>query len=174
MLIGHSLGGMVGLELAARVPDRVAGLVLVEAVPAVRTSLFTTPGAFLATVLMRALGPRGIAWLSSLGQTETTAAELKRQLSKVSRETLKDTVRAAFDYDGRKRLHEIRCPTLVIVGAANNATHRGAPLAADAIPCARFVTLPGGHMLHTDCPDALTTAVTEFVTGLEYSPACSD
>lgn len=37
-LVGHSLGGMVALELAARHPRRVRGLVLAEAVPTVLQS----------------------------------------------------------------------------------------------------------------------------------------
>ena len=38
VVIGHSLGGMVALELGARWPERVAALVLIEAVATVRDS----------------------------------------------------------------------------------------------------------------------------------------
>ena len=69
--------------------------------------------------------------------------------------------------DSRPLLPNIRCPTLVLVGAQDEAT----PLAlseemAAAIPGARLVTVPDcGHLSTLERPEAVTSALAEWMSG---------
>ena len=165
--IGHSLGGMVALEIAARHPGRVRALVMIESVPTVRGALVDRAAASAARLLMRMVGPKRLAGIAGLGETRATAAHLKEQLSSMTRQRLADALDAAFAYDGRRHLAAITAPTLVVVGKQNPKTHKGAKAAADAMPNARFVVMPGGHMLHTDVPDDLRQTILSFLQGIE-------
>ena len=165
--IGHSLGGMVALEIAARHPDRVRALVMVETVPTVRATVADRAAASAARLLMRMVGPTRLAGIAGWGETRATAAHLKAQLSTMTRQRLADALDAAFAYDGRPHLARIAAPALVVVGRQNPKTHKGAKAAAEAIPNARFAVLPGGHMLHTDVPDDLRETILSFLQGIE-------
>lgn len=163
VLIGHSLGGMVALELADQLGDRAAALILVEAVPTVRDRLSTQISAALAARLFSLLPLRWLAELSGLGQPAATRAELRRQFKQFDRPRLRAALQAAQHYDGRARLPQVKVPTLVITGRKNGATEHGASLMADRIADARLLQLPGGHMLHTDSPAQLRRAIDDFL-----------
>jgi pimeloyl-ACP methyl ester carboxylesterase len=167
VLIGHSLGGMVALEIAARRGTDIAALVLVEAVPTVRDTRSGLVAAAIARHLLSRLPVRLAGWLSGLGEAAATQAEMRYQFGKLDRPRVAAALEAAIRYDGRPRLARIAVPTLIIVGRRNAATHRGAKLMAAEIPEAAFQELAGGHMLHTDGPLRLRRAIEEFLRGVE-------
>lgn len=159
VLIGHSLGGMVALELAARLKEKVAALVLIEAVPTVRDRFSGRVAANVGAGVFKMLPTSAFGWLSGLGQSPDTRAELRRQIARTDRARIAAALDAAAHYDGRSNLRQIKVPTLVIVGRKNSATHHGAALMAEQIPDADLLKLPGGHMLHTDNPIQLRRAI---------------
>ncbi|MEM1431456.1 MAG: alpha/beta hydrolase [Pseudomonadota bacterium] len=163
LLVGHSLGGMVALELAARAPTRIAGLVLIEAVPTIRDRLSSCIAAAFAARIYKTIPPAWSARIFGLGQGAATRAELNRQLARKGRHQIGAALDAAARYDGRPRLSQIKAPTLVIVGRDSTATHYGAGMIADGIEGAQFLRLPGGHMLHTDNPLQLRRAIEGFM-----------
>ncbi|MEM7487956.1 MAG: alpha/beta hydrolase [Pseudomonadota bacterium] len=163
ILVGHSLGGMVALELAARPACHVAALILVESVPTIRGTLSGRLSARLAGPMIRVLGPSGLAWISGLGQRPATRAHLKAELSRQSTGRLLAAIEAAAAYDGSAALSRVDAPTLVVVGRANRSTHDGAREAAWSIPDAEFVMLDGGHMLPTDDPPSLRRTIDAFL-----------
>lgn len=163
VLIGHSLGGMVALELAIRAKDRVAALVLIESVP---TVLDTRSGRFSAVVaksMIQCMPLGWLNWLSELGELPDTRKELRRQLARQDKTSLAAAMDAASSYDGRARLGLVTVPTQVIVGRRNRATHRGAQLSARRISDAEFVQLDGGHILHVDNPIQLRSGIDDFL-----------
>lgn len=163
VLIGHSLGGMVALELAARLQDKIKGLVLIEAVPTVRDNLSGRISAGIAASVFGVMPTPWFAWLSGLGQQEETRAELRRQLSRMDRGRIAAAMEAALHYDGRPHLPYINIPTLVILGKKDSATHRGAKLIVERVIGAEYLQLPGGHMLHTDNPVQLRRSIDGFL-----------
>ncbi|MEJ6392968.1 alpha/beta hydrolase [Gymnodinialimonas sp. 2305UL16-5] len=167
VLIGHSLGGMVALELAARLGKDVAALILIEAVPTVRDRISGRISAAIATGLFKSIPPKWFAWLSGLGQSQTTRDEVRRRMAQMDRAHIGAALDASGQYDGRRHLSDIKVPTLVIVGDKQTAAHHGAALFADRIPNANLVMLPGGHMLHTDNPLQLRRTIDEFLRDLQ-------
>ncbi|MEM1078891.1 MAG: alpha/beta hydrolase [Pseudomonadota bacterium] len=163
VVIGHSLGGMVALELAARAGSKVGALVLIEAVPTVRDRLCGRISAGGARGLFTVIPTSWLVRLAGKGEAEGTRAELRRQLLRMDPAGISDALTAASLYDGRPRLAEIAIPTLVVVGAKNTATLHGAALLARGIRGAEHHVLPGGHMLHTDIPAELLGCMETFL-----------
>jgi pimeloyl-ACP methyl ester carboxylesterase len=76
------------------------------------------------------------------------------------------TASAAYQ-DGLEAAAKVRCPTLIVAGAADRMTPAGeaAKLAA-AIKGAQLVTLPNcGHMMMVEQPDATLDALVGFLSG---------
>jgi len=67
------------------------------------------------------------------------------------------------DYDLLPKLHALRIPTLVLVGAHDFITPEVAHHIAEAIPNAKLVTLHDcGHFSYLECPDAVRGAIDDF------------
>lgn len=163
VLVGHSLGGMIALELAARPGSRIAALILVESVPTVR---YGVPSRFAVAIARAVFGTIPTSWLVPLagwGESRKTRAELLRQLMRVNKVGIMNALEAVASYDGRPRLSEISVPTLVIVGKRNFAAHRIAGSVARRVKGAELIRLPGGHMLHTDNPTQLKRCIEAFL-----------
>jgi pimeloyl-ACP methyl ester carboxylesterase len=164
-LVGHSLGGMVGIVLAATQPDRVGRLVLVDAVIGSSSETLRWQGSIIAGLMMRVVGPRGLGWLFSRGTEGDTRRTLRRGLSAMSRDGLRDALTAATTFDTERWLPRIGMPTLVLAAERNSISRSQGRRIADGIPGATFEEVPGGHMLHTDCPDALYPRISAFLGG---------
>lgn len=164
-LVGHSLGGMIALYLAATWPDRVRRLVLAETAMTTNASPLEQLGSRAAVGLARVLGPDTLAHLAGLSDTPATVEALRSGIRSLDKGSLNDALEAAITFDGRPLAPRITAPTLILVGARNAATHVQGLAMSVAIPDAALDVLPGGHMLHTDCPDAFYGAVRDFLKG---------
>jgi pimeloyl-ACP methyl ester carboxylesterase len=73
---------------------------------------------------------------------------------------------AGAAHDAFARLRDIRVPTLVVHGTADNVVDAGnAPLIAGAIPDARLEVFEGvGHLLPWERPEQFVVLVEEFLT----------
>ncbi|MEJ8561948.1 alpha/beta hydrolase [Yoonia sp. GPGPB17] len=169
ILVGHSLGGMVAMELAVKMPEKVAALILIESVPTASDGFAQKMVAGFARLFVRLTPPKWLARLSSAGQAEEVRAELNKQLSQHTRASLAATMDAAAAYDGRKRLAQIKTPTLIIVASQNKSTHSGALLASQHIPTATLIELSGGHILYVDNPVQMLRAIEDFLASVTSS-----
>jgi pimeloyl-ACP methyl ester carboxylesterase len=163
VVIGHSLGGMVALELAARSPEQVSALVLIEAVATVRESAVLRALPWFLGPLLKTVPPRLFLRLAGLPESLHVRHEMMRHAKRLKGQTLRDDMIAAATYDGRRHLAGLRCPTCVIVAIGNRATHPGAKLLAETIPNAVHRTVEGRHLLHVDNPQGVRSTIEDFL-----------
>lgn len=173
-VLGLSMGGMIGQELAIRAPDRLHGLVLTA----------TRGPSPTGRPLM---GPR-LAWqlLRPAGRRETLEVDLRKLWAAAAapgfaderpeileelvsqcverptpRPLMMHQLRAATAYGRPGRLARIETPTVVVHGELDALVHvsHGRRL-AELVPAARYVELPGiGHLTPHEAPDALRAAI---------------
>ena len=152
-LIGHSMGGLVGIRFAARYPQRVRRLVL--AAPA---SLPT--GASLAGQLL----PLATALRYA---TPSFLPVLAYDALRAGPATLLRAARDILHADVRADLRAIAAPTLLLWGERDALVPPSiGPLLRGEIPDARLLLIPGaGHVLMWDRPRAFDDAVLAFLAG---------
>jgi pimeloyl-ACP methyl ester carboxylesterase len=172
-VVGLSLGGCVALALALGAPGRVRSLTLVNAFARLRPAgvrgtlrmlerlalLAVAPMPVIATRVARGLFP-------GPDQIELRAAA-EASLSRTDKRVYLAGVRAVTRFDARRRLGEIRCPTLIVAGGRDTTVPRAsADLLRRRIPDARLVVVPGsGHATPYDRPALFNQLVLEFVAG---------
>jgi pimeloyl-ACP methyl ester carboxylesterase len=172
--VGLSMGGFVGMRLAARRPDLVRSLVLLE------TSADPEPAEHVARYrrlagVVRWLGPVPVAsrvmpimfgrtFLTDPARAEDR--ELWRAQLARNRRSIARAVLGVVERDGvYGELSRITAPTLVVVGSEDAATApaRSERLAA-AIPGAQLTVVPAaGHSSTVEQPDRVTALLAEFL-----------
>jgi pimeloyl-ACP methyl ester carboxylesterase len=188
--VGHSMGGMVLLRLAAdrheALFERVAGLVLVgtsagpvsrlpywaEAAPVVarmaggqiRLSQRTGRGLLPSGDLSYLIARRAFGAHPDPTQVEMTRAIIDDTSPLVVAELLRDVMSVDLSSD----LEKVDLPALVIVGSKDRLLPPWtARRLAEALPRAELLTLPGcGHMVMLERPRELTAAIERFSGGI--------
>jgi len=168
---GVSLGGMIGMWLAAHAPDRISalGLVCTSAYlpPAdgwrARAELVTADG--LRPVMAASLErwfPPGFA-----EREPEVVAAFATELGRVDPTGYAGCCLAIADMDLRGDLAKIKAPTLVISGGRDPSTppEHGA-LIADGIGGARLLVVDdAAHLANVSSPEVVTAALLEHLTG---------
>lgn len=173
-VLGASLGGIVSQQLALDAPDRVERLVLACTTPGTRghpmpaqtVKLFLEFGSMPLEQSLR----RGIENALAEGTLERRP-ELVEQILAHRLEAPPDMngwqaqAMAGASFDVLDRLGEIRAPTLVVHGTADNVVdYRNAELLAERIPNARLELFPGtGHLFFWEEPERFVQVVSEFL-----------
>jgi pimeloyl-ACP methyl ester carboxylesterase len=162
-VIGNSMGGWVAAELALLAGDRVARIVLVDAVG------IEVDGHPVADIFP--LSPAELSRLSFFDPAKfmidpATLPEEQRRIAVANREALAvyGGRPSMTDPGLRARLHEISVPALVVWGEADRVCdpEYGRAFAA-AIPGAQFVLLARtGHLPQIEAPAELLRAVLQF------------
>lgn len=173
VLVGHSYGGGPAAEVVLRAPERVAGLVLLDAALGLDTEPADPPAVlkvpFLREVILSATATNPLAtrWLLStlLARKEAATADTARmlQLPMTIRGTTPSMGRWAESFMGfdagalsskPASYGAISVPTMIVWGDADTVTPlaQGRQLAA-IIPDARLEIIPGvGHIPHLEDP----------------------
>jgi pimeloyl-ACP methyl ester carboxylesterase len=179
-VLGHSMGGMVVRRMPLEHPERVEALVLMD------TSAARIP--VLVPELVEAAAEIGFTqgkdvlheMLVAAGTLDTPA--YKRMLAdrpgyaEFDARKWADTsivawgtlaVEIANQDDDLSRLRGVSCPTLVIVGAQDDAFLDASRSMAATIPGAQLAMLPNaGHSPQFEAPDAWAAALDGFLAGL--------
>ncbi|MFW9996868.1 MAG: alpha/beta fold hydrolase [Candidatus Odinarchaeota archaeon] len=177
-MAGLSMGGFVAMRLAARRPELVKSLILIET-SADPEPAENVPKYKRLNTVARWLGLRpvtGPVMKIMFGQTflndptrEEDRQYWKKQLLSNSR---KGITRAVLGVTDRKGIYEelgnIKCPTLIIVGDEDVATvSTKSERIRDAIKGSQLVVIPrAGHTSTVEEPEAVTKAINEFLTNL--------
>ncbi len=184
-VVGNSMGGFIGAELAIAFPQRVERLVLVSAagistrVPAGR------PNPMPAIVRAERILAASAAWVASRSETVARRPRLREAtLSLVVRhpgelpaplaaEQLRGAGKPGFvpalesivGYDVRERLPEIACPTLIVWGEADRLISvRDADVFAELIEDSRKVIFEDtGHMAMLERPRTFNALLETFL-----------
>lgn len=178
-VIGHSMGGTIGMMLAARHPDAVGRLMLVDVMPFLGT-LFgpegaTPEGLRTAADRMRAniLGsPLDQGFLSQMFGTMTLKADMRPVLMRYLRTSDRNTVANAFHElivtDLRPELSRITAPVTVLYVVPVNTRVPVTPEQLDASMQQLYANAAGvrlvriddsSHFIHWDQPARFVTEV---------------
>jgi len=180
-LIGHSFGGVVAYMYAARHPEAVARLVVVDIGPPPETAGLPPPRGPLAGLRDVFDDPDEALREAQRLDPDARAGELRNGVRHNllrrddGRWTLRwDAVLRTPDFllplpDVRTQWDALRvlaCPTLVIKGAHSTFLPEHAEGMARAIPSARVVEIPAaGHAVHWANPAAFLAVVRAFLLG---------
>lgn len=180
ILVGNSAGGTVVAQTALEHPERVAGLVLVDAAiyagggaPAwVRPLLYTPQMNRLGPYFMRQIaGEPGENFIrAAWSKPENIPQALWDNYRKSTRvndwdKALWELTKASRRPNFVSQLPSLNVPTLVLSGADDKIVpvEQSQRLAND-IPNASFVTFPScGHTPQDECPDLFVQAVTDWL-----------
>ncbi len=163
---GLSIGGMVGIWLAASAPERIHRLVVIC------SSAYMPPAeawAQRAATVREAGGTEPIADAVVSGWVTPAYAErhpdvrqwLREMLVSSPAEGYASCCEAIERWDGRDALASIRTPTLVIGGQFDLAAppEQHASVIAAGIPDARLELVPAAHIASVELPGAVTKLI---------------
>ncbi len=161
--VGHSLGGAIAIQLALDYPRLLRGLILVGTgaklgvLPAILEGLETQ----FEAVIDLTIGQLGFASGVNPKLVELAKAECLRCKPAIGHA---DFV-ACNDFDVRDRIHEIKVPTLVVVGEEDRLTPvKWAQYLADNIRHAQLKIIAGaGHLVMLEQPTKFNKAVNSFL-----------
>lgn len=173
-LAGYSLGAVVAAAVAARHPARVRRLLLIAGFASTEDSRsqlqFQLWQALIAqdTDLMARLVL--LTGLSAGALASLPAAVLEKRVQAIVKHTdwtgMSQQAELDARIDIRAELGAIQAPTRLIVGSEDQMVPLAASQALQAgIPQADCVSLPSGHLITLEQPQALAEAMLEFTGG---------
>ena len=173
-LVGHSMGSLIALEAAGRAPARIERLVMVgTAYPMTVSPALLEAGEhdpFAAIDNVNALSISTLAGKPSYPGPGVWLHGADRILARRLQMGQRDANLFLTDFrvcdryrGGLEAAARVTCPTTMVLGGRDQMTWpKHASALADALR-ARVVTLPTGHSVMSEAPDALLAAVREAV-----------
>lgn len=181
VLVGNSYGATLAVQAALANPERIEGLILVDAAVYVQEQM---PAWLLELPQMRRLGP---LFARQLGQSEAFIRQTYLNPDQISNERMgltliqtqvEDWDVAYWDYlqawgtespDFVSRISKIQQPTLVISGDSDAIVPISDSERLDSeLPNSELVILPScGHVPQEECPQAFVDAVSIWLGKME-------
>ena len=169
VLIGVSVGGMIGMDYATQHPERVTALVLCDTFPKIGTTEMWNER-------IRAVQEHGIAQIADAILTRWFPPSFKEQypaayqgyfnmLTRTPVAGYTGTCMALRDADLTEAARTIRQPTLVLCGSEDGSTPPALVRGLTAIlPNARYHEIVGaGHLPMVEQPSAVAAEITKFL-----------
>jgi 4,5:9,10-diseco-3-hydroxy-5,9,17-trioxoandrosta-1(10),2-diene-4-oate hydrolase len=184
-VVGNSMGGFIGAELAIAFPQRVERLVLVSAAGLSTHGHRGSKQALAAIRPLERIVMASGAWAASKSDAVVRRARLRelalgvvvRHPDRLDPALAAEQVRGAgtpgfvqgleavIDYEIRERLGEIACPTLIVWGDHDRLISvRDADVFAELIPDSHKVIFGDtGHMAMLERPDEFNALLEQFL-----------
>jgi pimeloyl-ACP methyl ester carboxylesterase len=174
-LVGHSMGSLIALEAAARAPERVTKLVMVCTAYPMKVSdalLATAREAPLKAIDMvnafsfstsaaKPSYPGPGSWVHGANR----ALMRRTQAARPQPNLFLHDFSVCDRYDGgMQAASRVRCPVSLILGERDQMTAPGAARDIATALKARVITLPCGHSLMQEVPDAVLNALRAALT----------
>lgn len=169
-LVGHSMGSLVALEAAARAPQRASRLVMMGTAypmlvsPALLDAARDDPHRAIdmvvafgnSTLAAKPSYPGPGVWLRGAGR-----ALMRMVLAHQGDARLfhTDFVACSSYANGLQAAAALRCPATLVLGALDQMTQPKAARELATALRAPVITVPGGHALMQECPDAVLNAL---------------
>ncbi|MHC0439290.1 alpha/beta fold hydrolase [Flavobacterium sp. 3-210] len=168
-ILGHSMGGYVGLAFAELFPDRIKKLILLNSTSkedSAEKKLNRTRA--IKAVKQNYVGFVSLAIANLF--SENNRIRLANEIEKVKEEALKTPLQGIVaSLEGMKirkdrewLLHESRFPVLLILGKKDPVLNYEDSLAQIEDTTAELVSFEDGHMSHIENKEALKTVLTDF------------
>jgi 3-oxoadipate enol-lactonase len=171
VLAGHSLGGMVAMELAASTPTMVAGLALLDTTATfpqetrnlffemASSASFNGMGAIVDQLLKLSFTPQ------FMEANPKIVATIRKGMLACDAASIAAAARMVAKVDLRPRLAAIQCPTVIIVGEQDELTPPSlAQELAEGIAGSTFHMLPASaHATPVEQAGAVTQLLAELV-----------
>ena len=168
---GHSMGGAIALQMAIAHPEHVIALGLVGSGARLRVA-----PAILENTASPTTFPTAVETITSWAFSPKTDPHLVELAAKQMGETRPAVMHGDFlacdAFDVMPDLPKIRVPALVLVGKEDKMTPvRYSQHLADQLPRAELKIIPdAGHMVMLEQPQAVADALSDFVSGIRYTP----
>ncbi|MEM9435668.1 MAG: alpha/beta fold hydrolase [Pseudomonadota bacterium] len=168
ILIGYSLGGMVGMAFAAAFPGRLSGLVLVDTPIRAPLKIISWYTPFVAPIVTRVPGLKAIGkTVGSRIENPEGQAAFRRHIEAASPSGMADALCVAGSYDGERDLPKLTLPMLVLCGERSLLTRQKyRDLVARKAPHAEIVVMDTGHHIPFDDRPAMEAEIDRFIASL--------
>ncbi len=166
VIVGHSLGGAIALQLALEHPGDLSGIVLIGSGARLRVHPAT-----LAALEEFVAGGHGFEAMFEDAydlMAPDFAEDLARERNRIGPKPFLGDMLACDRFDVTERLGEINTPTLAIVGTEDVMTPpKYSNFLRDRMPNARVEIVNGGtHLVYAEFPEQVNAAIEGFTTAL--------
>lgn len=167
VLVGHSVGGMIGMVLAAEYPDDLKGLVLVDIAPFEPTGRTRPPEPDYfkddgeAREYFRQRYPD---FMEEAIENRMKYGLIKDEKGRLKRKPTGGTIRGGLTTDLWPYVERIEVPTLMILGATSTlVTEETIERMKETVPDLQVVSVEGvGHMVPQGKPEEFIDHLKEF------------
>jgi 3-oxoadipate enol-lactonase len=169
-VLGLSMGGMIGLQLALDRPDLVQSLVVVNSAPELTARTWREKLRVAQRLaLVHLLSPRGVGRFLSRRlfprpEQAPLRALMAARYAQNDRRAYLAAMRALINWSVMDRLSDLRCPTLVVAGDQDYTPPAYKETYAAQIPDARLVVIEDSrHATPIDQPERFNQVVLDFL-----------